>query len=184
MTFYNSILLFLLAVPGQPHKSQPSDPVFTSRESVVTFYSKAPLEDIEARSTKLRGAISLETGKLLFVIPIKSFEFDKELMQKHFNEQYLESDRFPEARFEGKFNESPVVVTGSHSIPFEGVMTLHGVSRKITGKAELAREGSGVLGQSTILIRLADYDIKIPRMVIKNIAEVVEVRIKVEFQPE
>jgi polyisoprenoid-binding protein YceI len=168
----------------QASSTAKSEPVYSSGESLVTFYSEAPLEDIEARSTKLRGAITMETGRLLFVVPIKSFEFEKALMQKHFNEQYLESDKYPEARFEGKFNETPVIVDGSKVIGYEGRMTLHGVSRQVTGEATLTREGDEIHGLSTLKIRLEDYNIKIPRMVIKNIAEVVDVKISLAFHPE
>ena len=161
-----------------------TEPVYSSGKSLVTFYSKAPLEDIEARSTKLRGAITMESGRLLFVVPIQSFEFEKALMQKHFNEQYLESDKYPEARFEGRFDEVPVIVEGSKVVRYEGRMTLHGVSRPVTGEATLSRVGNDIHGQSTINIRLEDYNIKIPRMVIKNIAEEVDVKISMTFHPE
>ena len=115
---------------------------------------------------------------------IKGFQFEKSLMQKHFNEQYLETDKYPEARFEGSFNESPVEVTGSRTIPFRGRLTLHGVTRSVSGEAKLTRKANLIQGESIIKIKLEDYKIKIPRMVIRNIAEVVEVTIISEFHPE
>ncbi len=180
----SGLMLFMQVTKFQNPEFSSSETVYTSKESSVRFYSHAPLEDIEATSTKLRGAMTAETGKLLFVIPINSFEFEKQLMQKHFNEQYLESDKYPEARFEGKFKNPPIELSGSNMIQYEGFMTLHGVSRHISGKAELKRVGNSILGHSTISIRLEDYKIKVPRMVIKNIAEVVEVTINVTFISE
>jgi polyisoprenoid-binding protein YceI len=180
----SSLLLFMQVTNFQYPEFASSETVYLSKKSAVRFYSDAPLEDIEATSTKLRGVMTMETGKLLFVIPMTSFMFEKQLMQKHFNEQYLESDKYPEASFDGKFKESPIEVKGSKVIPYEGLMTIHGVSRYITAKAELERDGNIIRGHSTISIRLEDYKIKIPRMVIKNIAEVVEVTISVEFIPE
>jgi polyisoprenoid-binding protein YceI len=168
----------------QDQESGSSEKVYTSKQSEVRFYSHAPLEDIEATSAKLKAAMKLETGKLLFVIPMNSFEFEKQLMQKHFNENYLESDKYPEARFDGQFTETPLEINGSKEVPFQGTMTIHGISRQITGKALLVQKGNNIHGQSTIKIMLEDYKIKIPRMVIKNIAEVVEVTIKVEFHPD
>lgn len=187
MTYIISTLLLFLQVTGpqhaEPGTGSPSL-IYTAGESVVRFFSDAPLEDIEATSLKLRGATNMETGQLLFVIPVNSFKFEKSLMQKHFNEQYLETDKYPEARFEGNFKEFPLEITGSRIIPFEGHMTLHGVTRKLTGEAKLTREGNKIHGESKINIKLEDYDIKIPRIVIRNIAETVEVTIKSELQPD
>jgi polyisoprenoid-binding protein YceI len=181
-----SLMLVLLINSSYLQQSvvDPTVALYTTGESVVRFFSHAPLEDIEASSTKLRGAANMETGQLLFVIPVSSFKFEKALMQKHFNEQYLETDKFPEARFEGNFNESPIEVNGSRTIPFKGRLTLHGVTRSISGEANLTRKADLIYGESTFKIKLEDYNIKIPRMVIKNIAEVVEVTIKSEFQPD
>lgn len=176
-----SLLFFLHAMSLQHPVSGTRETVYISTKSEVRFYSDAPLEDIEATSTALRSAMTMETGQLLFVMPMNSFEFEKALMQKHYNEQYLETDKYPEARFEGNLNESPVELNGTKVIPYEGLLTMHGVSRNIRGMAELTRKGNIIYGKSSIIVRLADYDIKIPRMVIRNIAEVVEVTIKVEF---
>ena len=102
-------------------------------------------------------------------------------MQKHFNEQYLESNKFPEARFEGQFQEAPVKIDGSGEFAYEGLLTIHGISRRINGTARLEQAGHTILGESHFKVRLEDYQIKIPRMVIKNIAEVVDVSISVRF---
>jgi polyisoprenoid-binding protein YceI len=184
MKLFISSLIVILQTTSLLFAESGMEPVYTSQKNEVRFFSVAPLEDIEAISTKLRGAMTLESGKLLFVIPLNSFVFEKQLMQKHFNEQYLETDKYPEARFDGHFKESPIELKGLKEVAFEGLMTIHGVSRQITGKAALERDGNIVRGKSIIKIKLEDYKIKIPRMVIKNIAEVVEVTINIEFIPE
>ncbi len=177
-------LLFIHTVNQEGPDSKSSGAVFISEKSHVRFFSEAPLENIEATSTKMRAALNLETGILLFVIPIKSFEFEKQLMEKHFNEQYLESDKYPEARFEGKFTEAPIDLNGSSEADFEGLLSMHGETHKVTGKAMLQKNGQSVHGKSIILVRLEDYKIKVPRMVIKNIAEEVEITIQVDFIPQ
>lgn len=156
-------------------------PVYSAEKSEVRFYSHAPLEDIEASSIRLRAAMDIESGKLLFIVPVNSFEFEKKLMQKHFNEQYLESDKYPEARFEGRFVEAPVEIDGSGEFGFEGLLTIHGTGHQIKGIARLEQAGETIYGESHIQVRLEDYRIRIPRMVIKNIAEVVDVSISVQF---
>lgn len=161
-----------------------SEDIYISEKSNVSFFSEAPLENIEATSTRLRAALNLETGMLLFVIPINSFEFEKQLMQKHFNDQYLESDKYPEARFEGKFKEAPINLKGSSEHGFEGLLSIHGETQKVTGKALLQKKGRNLHGESIIFVRLEDYKIKVPRMVIKNIAEEVKITIQVDFIPQ
>ena len=181
---FTSFILFLQPLILQGPELKSSGAVYISEKSHVRFFSQAPLENIEATSTKLRAALNIETGILLFIIPINSFEFEKQLMQNHFNDQYLESDKYPEARFEGKFTGAPLELTGSIEALFEGLLTIHGETNKISGKALLKKDGKIIHGKSTFLVRLEDYKIKIPRMVIKNIAEEVEVTIQVDFIPE
>jgi len=179
-----SLILFLQLVSPPGPEVESSGVVYISEKSNVRFFSQAPLENIEATSTKLRAALNLETGTLLFIIPINSFVFKKQLMQKHFNEQYLESDKYPEARFEGKLTGAPIKLTGPTEVRFEGWLTIHGKTNKISGIAMLQKKGAMLHGKSTIRVRVEDYRIKIPRMVIKNIAEEVEVTILVDFIPE
>ena len=181
---FTSFILFLQPLILQGPELKSSGAVYISEKSHVRFFSQAPLENIEATSTKLRAALNIETGILLFIIPINSFEFEKQLMQNHFNDQYLESDKYPEARFEGKFTGAPLELTGSIEALFEGMLTIHGETNKISGKALLKKDGKIIHGKSTFLVRLEDYKIKVPRMVIKNIAEEVEVTIQVDFIPE
>lgn len=181
---FTSLILFLQLVNLQGPELKSSGAVFISEKSHVRFFSEAPLENIEATSTKLRAALNLETGILLFIIPINSFEFEKQLMQKHFNDQYLESEKYPEARFEGKFTGAPIELDETTEAGFEGLLTMHGQTHEISGKAMLQKSGKIIHGKTTILVRLEDYKIKIPRMVIKNIAEEVEVTIQVDFIPQ
>jgi hypothetical protein len=76
---------------------------------LVSLYSKAPIEDIDALSDKGTSVFNAATGELAFSVPIRSFKFDKALMQEHFNENYMESDKYPQAIFKGKINEKPDV---------------------------------------------------------------------------
>jgi len=181
---FTSFVLFLQLTSLLGPEMKSSGAVYISEKSHVRFFSEAPLEDIEAISTKMRAALNMETGTLLFIIHINSFKFEKQLMQNHFNDQYLESDKYPEARFEGKFTGAPIELNGSTEALFEGLLTIHGETNKVSGKAMLQKQGNIIHGKSTIQVRLEDYKIKVPRMVIKNIAEEVEITIQIEFIPE
>jgi polyisoprenoid-binding protein YceI len=184
ITLISILVLFLHFAPMQKNGTGSTVPVYTSVRSEVRLFAHIPLEDIEATSTNVEATVEMETGKLLFIIPIKSFEFEKRFMQNHFNDQYLESDKYPEARFVGQFNEPLPEIKGAKNISYEGVLTIHGVSRKINGTAKLISSRKIIYGSSILNIRLEDYKIKVPRMVFKNIAEVVEVKVMIQFNRE
>jgi len=154
---------------------------YSALNGKIRFFSSAPLEDIEAESNKVKAALDTETGDLLFIVPINTFVFDKSLMQKHFNEQYLESDKYPEARFTGKMVPVPSMDFSSIQVLIRGELLIHGVKNDIETTAQLTKNEDLINGFSVFKVRLEDHDIKIPRMVIKNIAEVVEVTVSIDF---
>ncbi len=155
---------------------------YIARDGYVHFFSEAPLENIEAVNKKGMSILDLETGEVAFTIPVKAFEFDKALMQQHFNENYLESDRFPEAVFKG-------VITGLKDSPDEqilvakGLMTIHGVSNQITVDGNGRKSGNSIFLRAVFPVKLKDYTIKIPKVVLYNIAEIVDVTIEFEYKP-
>ncbi|RYZ52205.1 MAG: YceI family protein, partial [Sphingobacteriales bacterium] len=75
---------------------------YITRTGKVTFYSTTPVENIEAFNNDVSSVVDARTGDILFIVPIKSFKFEKALMQEHFNENYMESDKFPKADFKGR----------------------------------------------------------------------------------
>jgi len=157
--------------------------IMKSKTASATFFSEAPLENIEAFNETVRAAIALGTGELVFIVPIKGFDFEKNLMEQHFNDQYMESDKYPEAKFVGSVIDWDGKPSDRTEVHVEGTLTIHGVSKYIKEKAVLEPVEEGMKGSSTFLVRLADYKIKVPRMVIKNIAEVVQVTVSADFEP-
>ena len=150
--------------------------IYTSRAADASFFSSAPLEDIKAGTKKASAAMNTRTGEVLFVVPVKSFVFEKNLMQEHFNEQYMESDRYPEARFDGVIVNWQGLPETKTEISVRGKLTIH-------EKATLEPAGDGFLGSSTFQVRLVDYNIRIPRILTRNIAEEVQVTVSAEFRP-
>ena len=150
---------------------------YKSSKSKITFFSSAPLEDITATNSKGTSLFNAETGALAFRVPIKGFQFRKSLMQQHFNENYLESDKYPQATFEGKLRGYDLDGKGVQEAVAEGTMTIHGVSRAVTLKGQLSVEPGGLKMESKFPIKVADYDIDIPTVVFYNIAEEVAVTV-------
>ncbi len=151
----------------------------------ISFFSEAPIEDIEAENNNIQAILDTKSGELLFIVPIKSFIFDKEMMQEHFNEQYLESNKYPEARFEGVINEFNIEMfkkSVNNNIIVSGDLTIHGVKQPISVEGNIQFQDNRISAKSTFNIQLKDYDIKIPTIVVRNIAEVVQVDVKVNLQ--
>src|SRR5690606_6363808 len=76
-----------------------------TRTGQVSFFSSTPIENIEAINNETAAAINTATGEVVFIVPIKSFKFDKALMRQHFNEGYMESDEYPKAVYKCKIAE-------------------------------------------------------------------------------
>jgi polyisoprenoid-binding protein YceI len=116
---------------------------------------------------------------------MKSFEFEKALMQEHFNENFVESDKFPNASFKGKvlnIGGLDITSTGEFEAEVEGDLTIHGVTKKIKEKGTFTTDGQAITGRSTFIVKPADYDIQIPRAVVNNIAQEIEVTVNVVLE--
>lgn len=155
---------------------------FKSSNSYIRFYSDAPMEDIEAVNEASTSIIDLGSSSIVFVIPIASFEFPKKLMQEHFNENYLESDKYPKAIFKGKI-EQWNGSDGANSATAKGELEIHGVKNQVEISGEVNKSAGGVTITAVFPIRLEDYKIKIPKAVFYKIAEEVEVTVKFEYLP-
>lgn len=151
--------------------------------SEVSFFSEAPMENIEAFSEETKSIFDEANGEIAFILPIKSFSFEKSLMQEHFNENYLESDKYPNARFEGRLVDYDPDKEGEQQVRAKGTLTIHGVSQQVDVPGTVTRDSSGIGMEANFPVQVADYDIEIPKIVFYNIAEEVEVRVKLQYQP-
>lgn len=152
------------------------------RNVTFSFYSSAPLEDIEAKTTQGVSAINTATKAIYFKVPINTFQFRKKLMQEHFNENYLESDKYPHAEFKGKVVENvDLKKDGVYPVTVEGTLDIHGVAKTYREKGTITVQNGVVSAKSKFNVRVADHKIKIPSLVVKNIAEVVEVTVEAVY---
>jgi len=157
--------------------------ILIDRASQISFFSEAPVENISATTQKATSALDTKTSEIAVKVPIKSFEFKKQLMQEHFNENYMESEKFPYATFSGKIN-GPLEWDrdGRYRVTVAGNLEIHGVKKLYTTDATIEVKGGIITAHAKFNVKVADHDIKIPRIVIKNIAEVVEVEITSTYQ--
>jgi hypothetical protein len=149
--------------------------------SEVSFFSEAPLENIEAHNKQTTSLFDVATGEIAFVVPIKGFQFKKSLMQEHFNENYMESDKYPNGTFKGKVSGYDPEKSGKQTAVAEGDLTIHGVTRKVRIEGTLQLQSGKATLNATFPVKLVDHDIEIPQVVFYNIAEVVEVTVQLEY---
>lgn len=147
----------------------------------IDFFSKTPVEDIEAQSKVAGAIINTETGQLAFKVAIKSFVFPNSLMQEHFNENYMESDKYPEGTFTGKMDPLPDFnKAGSHQVKAKGKLKIHGVEveREFSGTLTIKEDKTAIL-VSEMEVPLADHNIERPKLVLVKIAD--KIAVKTEF---
>ncbi len=157
--------------------------VYTKNGS-ISFFSKAPLENISADNNQVMSVLNQQTGELQFSVIIKSFKFKKALMEEHFNENYMESDKYPKASFKGNVTEvSKVNFTkdGTYNVTVSGDLTLHGVTNKVSAPGTISIKNGVASGSSKFNLKLADYKISIPKLVKDNISETVEITVNCDY---
>ncbi|UIR55632.1 YceI family protein [Sphingobacterium sp. SRCM116780] len=156
---------------------------FTSKDATISFFSSAPLEDIEAKSNLAGSALNISTGDIIFKVKNTSFEFDKKLMQEHFNENYMESDKYPFSEFKGKIEESKKLNdNGNYTLKVSGTLQIHGVNKPYVTLVAFNVKNSVIKTLASFDVRLSDHKITIPSIVGKNIAEVVKVKIDATYK--
>ena len=155
---------------------------FIARNGYVRFYSEAPLENIEAVNNDGQSILDISTERIAFTIPINDFKFEKKLMQQHFNENYLESDKYPTSTFTGRISGISHA-SGKQELTAEGELTIHGQTREISVKGHGTITDEKIMLEASFPVELVDFNIKIPKVVFYNIAEVVDVTIKFEYSP-
>ncbi len=157
--------------------------LYYSSTGKVDFTSDAPLELIKASSGVLTGALKTSDRSFAFTVLVKSFEgFNSSLQRTHFNENYLESDKFPKITFEGKVIEDvDLQKDGTYNVRGKGKFTVHGVSQERIIPCKLVISNGKVSISSSYTVFLDDHNIKIPAVVNQKIAEEIAVNIKIDL---
>ena len=176
------LLLFLMALllglaAGSPVQAQNK---YLTKKGFISFFSTSPIEDIEARNQQVAAVLDLGSGQLAFALPITGFVFKRALMQEHFNESYLESEKYPKATFAGQFTgatAATLAIPGPHPAQASGDLTIHGVTRRITAPDTLELKNGQLLATASFDVAPADYKIEIPLLVRNSIAKIVAVKV-------
>jgi len=175
------ILILLLGLAAQASQAQK----YFSKTGTVTFLSNAPLEKIHARNTTASTVIDAANGNMEWAVLIQAFQFEKALMQDHFNENYMESGKFPKAKFKGRIDNWSTVnldKDGEYTVTASGTLEIHGVTKPVTAQGRITVKNKVLSAQSKFNIMVADYNIQIPKVVADNIAKQVEIEVLADYQ--
>ena len=154
---------------------------YLTKTGTIKFYSETPIEKIEAHNRVVNAALDGNTGDFVFKVLMKSFEFEKALMQEHFNENYVESDQFPNATFLGKIlniKDVNLEKEGDYPVLVEGKLTIHGVTNSIKEKGTFSVKQGKINAKAKFNILLSDYKVTIPGAVGNNISKTIEITVE------
>jgi len=176
------LMLLALLLPVQWMTGQK----YFSKTGKISFYSEASLEKIEAHNTSASTVIDIATGAVEWAVLIQGFTFEKSLMQEHFNENYMESAKYPKAKFKGQVDNLSAVQfnrDGTYTANVSGQLEMHGVTKPVTIPATVTVKGGMISAKAKFNVTLADYNISIPKLVADNISKTVRVEVTADYQP-
>ncbi|HVM89747.1 MAG TPA: YceI family protein [Puia sp.] len=159
---------------------------FFTKSGKVYFNASAKLEKVEATNRTAIAVIDTKTGDLQMAVMMKAFEFEKALMQEHFNENYVESDKYPKCQFVGQIlNNSNVnyAKDGIYDVKVKGKMTLHGKDKDVEANGKIIIEKGKLMMNSDFIIMLSDFNISIPGLVKENISNETKISVDCSLDP-
>jgi polyisoprenoid-binding protein YceI len=156
---------------------------YVDKSGETSFFSATAVEDIQAMNKKTTVLLDATTNTIAVKMQITEFEFPNKLMQEHFNENYLESEKFPTCIFSGKINETiDYTKNGTYTISATGKFIVHGVVQERTLKGKLRVEGTKLFLTTTFDIKLADHKIDVPSVVIAKVSDTIAVKTSFALQ--
>ena len=158
---------------------------YFTKTGKIDFFSSTPMEDIEAVNNEVNSFLNIEKNELVFAVLIKGFKFQKALMQEHFNENYMESDKFPKAQFKGNivdFDAANFKKDGEYIVNVKGDLTIHGVTKSVIIPGVISVKAGKISATSKFKVKCADYDIKIPSVISNKISEEIDVNVDIKYE--
>ena len=179
---YKSIAILFLVFASSLTQAQEK---LVTRTGTISFSSKTPIENIEATSNQAASILNIEKKLIAFNVLLKSFKFEKALMEEHFNEKYVHSDKYPSAKFQGTFEtdidlNSPQVY---EDVNINGIMLFHGKKQPTSVKATIeVMKDKTLKVTSDFKLVLETYDIEIPSLVKDKIAADIDVNLVANYK--
>jgi YceI-like domain len=180
---FKSLLAFLLMISGSM-AAQAQD-IWMTRNGTISFNAGTGLEDVEGINNEVASLLNVKTGDIAFNVPVKSFHFKRSLMEEHFNENYMETNKYPKASFQGKITDlSKVNFTkdGSYSVTVEGDLMIHGVTKKVSAPGTIKVSGGKISATAAFKVMLADHNIAIPGVVADKLSKDARIDVSCNYE--
>ena len=158
------------------------DKYFT-KQGYLSFFSHSLVEDIKADNRQVLSIIDTVTGEMAIQLLMRSFQFKKALMREHFNENYVESYKYPKAVFSGRIMNYNERKEKSFEAEIKGTLTVRGIEKEITTIAKVTKSIDEIILTGDFVVKVADYDIKIPAIVVNNIAKNIKITYELRHKP-
>ncbi len=174
------IIVFLLF-----YQLSAAQDILITKRGQISFFSKTPLENIDAQNNEVSSVLNKQNGEIVFAVLIKGFHFERALMEEHFNENYLESDKYPKSTFRGTITNIASVnftTDGTYNVSAEGDLTIHNVTKKINLPGTIIVKAGQPELHCKFKLLLSDYDIKIPSLVADKIQETINIAVDCRYE--
>lgn len=182
MTVYTKFIAFAFVLGSLSFTSHAQK--YSTEQASISFFSDAAIEDITAGNKKAAGVFNSTTGDIAYSVPIKEFQFQKSLMKEHFNEKYMDTEKYPKSTFQGKISGYDPSASGIQNVNSKGKLTIHGQTKDVEIPGTIEKQGDKLIMKSKFIVKLEDYKITIPQLLWQNIAEQVEVTVDFTFKPQ
>lgn len=158
--------------------------MFATSGGNTKFSASTPLENIEAENKKSQVILNTANNEIAIRMNMRDFVFPNKLMQEHFNENYIESEKYPTATFAGKVDKAPdYTKDGQYDVSATGKFTVHGVTKERTIKGKMKIEGGKIIISSDFEVPLSDHKIDVPKVVFVKIAQIISVKTQYILAP-
>jgi polyisoprenoid-binding protein YceI len=177
MTFGFLFIIFFNLLNGQN--------IQMTKNGKISFYSRSKLEKVEAHNNEVSSVLNTANGEMVFAVLLKGFHFERALMEEHFNENYVESNKYPKATFKGKINNISTVnflKDGVYPVKVEGDLTMHGVTKKVASSGNVTVNTGKIMAYSKFSIMVKDYKIAIPALVSDKISEEIDITVDCKYE--
>ena len=181
---FKSLIFFLIAFVGIANTSSVAKQI--TKSGVIEIFSETPMFTIEATNKKVASILNPTTGDIVVSTLVRSFKFKEALVEEHFNENYMESAKFPKAIFKGKIinnKDIDYAKDGRTNIILEGKLTIHGTTKLIKEKGSITIKGGKISAKSEFDVSLAAYGIKVEKAYKKAIKDAIHLKIHFNFSP-
>ena len=159
--------------------------LYFTKNGRISFFSKTSLEDISASNNQVLSVINMQTGAIQFSLLNNAFYFPKAKMQDDFNDNYIESNKYPKSTFTGTITDIGTINLnndGNYQVHINGDLMIHGVTKNITAPGTINIKSGSISGTASFKVLLTDYNIKVPTIVTNKIAKEIEVTVSCNYE--